>query len=113
MIGYVGVEGGARDAQQSADLAHRHTPLRVEFPRAGQALGILHGGGAWTSSLATTRACRSETRLGPLDDQRAFEFGECAEDVEDQPPSRRGGVDLLRQAAEPDAAAGWRAAAGR
>jgi hypothetical protein len=39
---------------------------------------------------------------GALDDQLADEFGECGEDMEDQPAAGGGGVQCLVQALEAD-----------
>ena len=47
-----------------------------------------------------------EPGAGAFADEVAFELGQGGEDVEDELAARRGGVDCLLQAAEPDAAVG-------
>lgn len=46
-------------------------------------------------------ARRLQTRLGPLADERAFELGQSAKDVENQPPASGIGADRFLQALQP------------
>jgi len=51
-------------------------------------------------------SCRSEAGRGPLANHRAFELGECADHLHHHAPGWSGGVDVLRDRAEPRAGFG-------
>src|SRR5271165_6071299 len=94
------VHGGAVHAGGLGDLGDGVQPLAI---RSG---GLVHApdggglGGAELGSAASGAAAGAggvEALAGALDDQLALELIDRAEDMEDQPPGRRGRVDLLLQ----------------
>lgn len=93
------VKGRLADFQTGGRLAHGEA--RCDVPSR---LAQFVGGDDWpTASLAAALARSAQARLGALADQIALELRQGAEDVEHQHASRRGGVDVLGERAEPDA----------
>ena len=88
-------QGRSRNLHQAADLLHGVFPRPVEVHGVG-ALSAVEAFASPPFPSSCTR--RLQTRLGPLSDERALEFRQCPEDVEDQLPCRRIGVDRLLQA---------------
>jgi hypothetical protein len=78
------------------DLGDGMQPLAI---RSGGLVHAADGGGLGGAQLglAAPRAAAGglEALAGALDDQLALELIDRAEDVEDQPPGRRGRVDVL------------------
>lgn len=95
------VDRGPADSEDFADLRNGHVPLLIK-PLRGLHLISRQGRGAATSSAVG--ASGSQTGVGALPDQVALKFGESGEDMEDQPATRRGGVDRLLQGPEADVA---------
>ena len=101
------VDGGAVHADGLGDLGDGVLPLAV---RADRFVHGAHRGGLPGVQLGFAPAGAAagpgslEAFAGALDDQLALELIDCAEDVEDQPPGRRGRVDLLLQDDQADAA---------
>ena len=79
------------------------------LPSGPTASYAAHGGGLPGVQLGLAAAGAAagpgslQALAGALDDQLALELIDRAEDVEDQPPGRRGGVDLLLQDDQADA----------
>src|SRR5206468_4150712 len=92
------VDGGAVYADGLGDLGDGVLPLSV---RAGGLVHATDGGGLPVVQLGLAAAGAAagpggvQALAGALDDQLALELVDRAEDVEGQPPGRRGGVDLL------------------
>ena len=81
------------------DLGHGVLPLAV---RAGGGVHAADGGGLGGVQLGLAAAGAAagpgggQALAGALDDQLALELVDRAEDMADQPPSRRGRADVLR-----------------
>src|SRR5271166_835417 len=94
------VHGGAVHADGLGDLGDGVQPLAI---RSGGMVHALDGGGLSGAQLglaapgAAAGAGGVQALAGALDDQLALELIDRAEDMEDQPPGRRGGVDVLLQ----------------
>src|SRR5271165_1657194 len=101
------VDSGAVDADGFGDLGDGVLPLAVG---AGGGVHAADGGGLAVVQLglAAARAAagpgRGQALPGALDDQLALELIDRAEEMEHQPALRRGGVDLLLQDDQADAA---------
>ena len=68
-------------------------------------MGALIGVEAFAAAaLPSPGTGRLEAGSGALTDESAFEFRQCSEDVEDEPPAARVGVDGLLEALEAYAA---------
>ena len=95
------VEGGLADFHASGGLAHGEA--------GGNKLAgtddLLRRCGNRPSALSSSRRRSCEPCIRPFADQVAFELTKGPEDVEHQPSGRGGGVDILRQRPESDAAA--------
>ena len=100
------VHGGAVDADGFGDLGDGVLPLAV---RPGSLVHAAHRGGLPVVQLGLAAAGAPagpggvEALAGALDDQLALELVDRAENMEDQSPGRRGGVDLLAQDDQADA----------
>lgn len=75
-----------RNPQHLTDLRDRVLFLVIEFHCQGLLIGRER---FWPPAGAPTGARRLETRLGPLANQGAFEFGQRAKDVENKLPGTR------------------------
>jgi hypothetical protein len=101
------IDGGAVHADGLGDLGDGVLPLAV---RPGGLVHAADGGGLPGVQLGLAAAGAAagpggvEALAGALDDQLALELVDRAENMEDQPPGRRGGVDLLLQDDQADAA---------
>src|SRR5271166_5696196 len=101
------VHGGAVHADGLGDLGDGVQPLAI---RSGGMVHALDGGGLSGAQLglaapgAAAGAGGVQALAGALDDQLALELIDRAEDMEDEPPGRRGRVDLLLQDDQADAA---------
>src|SRR3546814_12016371 len=81
-------------------------------PRSTRTDTLLHyttlfrsgGDDGTTAALAAARTSSAQASLGAFADQITLELREGAEDVEHQHSPRRGGVDVLGERTEPDAA---------
>ncbi len=62
---------------------------------------LVLGDGRLAPALTSPRRSGCQARTGALLDQVALELAEGAENVEDEPAARRGGVDGLGQRPEP------------
>jgi hypothetical protein len=75
----------------------------VHLPADGALVGGHH---RRPPAAAPARPRRRQARPGALVDQVALELRQGREDVEHEPPTGRGGVNVLLQRAEADAALG-------
>ena len=86
------VDGGAGDAELGGDLGDGEFACLVHLPRQpGLALPEL----GFLSPGPSTRPCGGEPVEGAFGHQGVFELGDGAEDLEEHPPDRGGGVDAL------------------
>jgi hypothetical protein len=74
-------------------------PALVVKPTCHCELVWRHGPGPPAGTAAGAGSL--QTSSGPLADEGGLELGQRAEDVEDKPPGRCGGVDALGQGPEP------------
>src|SRR5271165_5454792 len=101
------IDGGAVHADGRGDLGDRVLPFPV---RAGGGVHAADGGGLAVVQLGLAAAGAAagpgggQALAGALDDQLALELIDRAEQVEDQPALRGGGVDLLLEHDQADAA---------
>src|SRR6266496_3179593 len=101
------IHGGAVHASGLGDLGDGVQPLAI---RPGGGVHAPDGGGPGGAQLGLAAPGAAagpggvQALAGALDDQLALELVDRAEDMEDQPPGRRGGVDLLLQDDQADAA---------
>lgn len=91
------------DPEDVTDLRNGHVLLRIQ-PLRGLHLISRQGRGPATGPTASSSG--NQTGVGALPDQVTLKLGQRREDMEDQPASRRSGVDRLLQRPEPDAAFG-------
>src|SRR3546814_6583572 len=94
------VQGGFSDLETGGCLAHGE-PRRDVCSRLAQLVG---GDDGTTAALAAALTSSAQASLGAFADQITLELREGAEDVEHQHSPRRGGVDVLGERTEPDAA---------
>jgi len=101
------IDGGAVHADGFGDLGDCVLSLAV---RADRLLHAADGGGlpgvqlGLAAPSAAARPGGVKALAGALDNELALELIDRAEDMEDQPPGRRGRVDLLAQDDQADAA---------
>src|SRR5688572_30553847 len=100
----VRVESGFGNVQLVADRLHTQLTFSIQcFRRHSGGLRLFR---QTARATAFASACSSslETRLGPLADEIALKLGEGGEDVEYQPPLRRGSVNRIVETDEADLA---------
>src|ERR671932_1111439 len=95
------IEGRGRDFQSGRDLLDCKLRIAQQGLGSGNVLGRER---RWPARLAAPRPRGIETGAGALADDRTLELGHGPKNVEHEPPTRRGGVDLLGQGAKADAA---------
>jgi hypothetical protein len=93
------VEGRSCDAEACCNLRHRNIG---RFEQSADGFNLFGGELRWTAPGSTAGASCFETRDGSFADQVALELGERGEDMENEPPGRRAGFNLLGQGFEVD-----------
>jgi hypothetical protein len=91
---HIGVERRLGDAQYRADFMNGMLLLPEPIDSKGALVRIK---AAW-AALPLSGSCRLEAGARPLADEIALELGQRAEDMENEFPARRGGVDRFLQA---------------
>lgn len=78
------------------------TGISARFEQSADGFDLFGGELRWSAPGSTTGASCFETRDGSFADQVALELGEGGEDMENEPPGRRAGFNLLGQGFEVD-----------
>ena len=94
-----GVKGRLADLDACGGLADAQ-PIGEVLPCP---LQLVVGDNGLAFSFAPTGGGSGQPRLGAITDQITLELSQGAEYVEDQPPTRRGGIDAFGQRPESDA----------